>query len=67
LEGNVESWIWDKYNDSLKYYQELFPSLELWVTETGQAIEDAGESDQAKYMHDALHYFKENPMFRKRK
>jgi hypothetical protein len=55
--GQVEVWVWEKYDDSLEYYQELFPSLEVWVTETGQSIDDFGESGQAKYIHDALQYF----------
>ncbi len=54
----VESWIWEKYSDSLAYYRELYPSLEIWVTETGHPVEFEGEEGQARYMCDALKYFK---------
>lgn len=54
----VESWIWEKYSDSLAYYRELYPSLEIWVTETGHPVEFEGEEGQARYMCDALQYFK---------
>jgi hypothetical protein len=55
----VETWVWDKYTESLAYYHELFTnkSLEIWVTETGQSIEASGEDGQAQYMRDALQYF----------
>lgn len=53
----VESWIWEKYDESLAYYNEVFPSLELWITETGHPIEGDGENGQAQYMRDALQYF----------
>jgi hypothetical protein len=55
--GKVESWIWEKYTDSLAYYQELYPSLEIWVTETGHYVDSDGEEGQARYLHDALQYF----------
>ena len=54
----VESWIWEKYSDSLEYYRELYPSLEIWVTETGHPVEFEREEGQARYMCDALQYFK---------
>jgi hypothetical protein len=54
----VESWIWEKYTDSLAYYQERYPSLEIWVTETGHPVEFEGEEGQARYMCDAIQYFK---------
>jgi hypothetical protein len=54
----VESWIWEKYSDSLAYYRELCPSLEIWVTETGHPVEFEGEEGQARYMCGALQYFK---------
>jgi hypothetical protein len=57
---HVESWLWEKYDESLTYYRELFTSnksLEIWVTETGHPIEFDGENGQAQYMHDALQYF----------
>jgi hypothetical protein len=49
--------IWENYSDSLAYYQELYPSLEIWVTETGYPLEYGGEEGQAQYMRDALDYF----------
>jgi len=57
--GKVESWIWEKYNQSLAYYRDLF-TLEFWVTETGHYIDFEGEEGQAQYMRDALDYFKGN-------
>jgi hypothetical protein len=57
---HVESWLWEKYDESLTYYRELFTSnksLEIWVTETGHPIEFDGEDGQAQYMRDALQYF----------
>lgn len=53
----VEPLIWEKYSDSLAFYRELYPSLEIWVTETGHPIDFGGESAQAQYMHDSLDYF----------
>jgi hypothetical protein len=58
--GQVQPRVWDSYTESLTYYRQLFPSnksLEIWVTETGQSIEDSGEDGQAQYMVDALQYF----------
>jgi hypothetical protein len=49
--------IWEKYSDSLAFYRELYPSLEIWVTETGHPIDFGGESAQAQYMNDSLDYF----------
>jgi hypothetical protein len=57
---HVESWLWEKYDESLTYYRELFTSnksLEIWVTETGHPMEFDGENGQAQCMHDALQYF----------
>lgn len=54
----IKSSIWENYSDSLAYYQELYPSLEIWVTETGYPLEYEGEAGQAQYMRDALDYFK---------
>jgi hypothetical protein len=57
---HVESWLWEKYDESLAYYRGLYASskpLEIWVTETGHPIEFGGEDGQAQYMHDALQYF----------
>jgi hypothetical protein len=53
----VEPLIWEKYSDSLAFYRKLYPSLEIWVTETGHPIDFGGESAQAQYMHDSLDYF----------
>lgn len=53
----VEPWIWQKYDDSLSYYGGLFPTLEIWVTETGQPVQFEGEEGQAQYMADALQFF----------
>jgi len=55
---NIKPSIWENYSDSLAYYRELYPSLEIWVTETGYPLEYEGEEGQARYMHDALAYFK---------
>ena len=49
--------IWEKYRDLLAFYQELYPSLEIWLTETGYPLEYEGEKGQAQYMNDALDYF----------
>jgi len=54
--GIVESWIWEKYHQSLAYYSDLF-ALELWVTETGHYVDFEGEDGQAQYMCDALDFF----------
>jgi hypothetical protein len=54
---HVESLIWEKYSDSLAFYRELYPTFEIWVTETGHPIDYEGESGQAQYMHDSLDYF----------
>jgi hypothetical protein len=53
----IESTIWQRYDEVLAYYRELF-TLEFWVTETGYPVEFEGESAQANYMRDALDYFK---------
>ena len=53
----IEQWLWEKYNEALAYYSELF-TLELWVTETGHYVDFEGEEEQAQYMRDALNYFK---------
>jgi hypothetical protein len=55
--GKIKSSIWENYSGSLAYYQELYPSLEIWVTETGYPLEYEGEEGQAQYMRDALNYF----------
>jgi hypothetical protein len=52
----IEPWIWEKYDQSLAYYRELF-TLEFWVTETGHYIDFEGENGQARYISDALSYF----------
>jgi hypothetical protein len=53
----VESWLWEKYDESLAYYRGLYAPLEIWITETGHPIESDGEDWQARYMRDALQYF----------
>jgi len=53
----IEPLIWEKYSDSMVFYRELYPSLEIWLTETGHPIDFGGESAQAQYMHDSLDYF----------
>jgi hypothetical protein len=53
----VESWIWEEYTDSLAYYRELYPSLEVWVTETGHYVDVEGEQGQARYLTDAIQFF----------
>ena len=53
----IEPMIWEKYSDSMAFYRELYPSLEMWLTETGYPIDFGGESAQAQYMHDSLDYF----------
>lgn len=57
--NDTKSWNCHTYDDALAYYRGLFPSLEVWVTETGHYIEDVeGEEGQARYMRDALQYFR---------
>ncbi len=60
--GIVQPGIWKNYTDSLEYYKELYPSLEIWATETGHYIENVTdieeEEEQARYMRDALQYFR---------
>ena len=55
----VKPLVWEKYNESLAYYNALFTDrpLEVWVTETGQSIEADGEDGQAQYMADAVQFF----------
>jgi hypothetical protein len=52
----IESTVWQKYDEALAYYRELF-TLEFWVTETGHYVDFEGEEAQAQYMRDALNYF----------
>ncbi len=56
--GTVTPSIWESYSASLAYYQELYPFLEIWLTETGYPLEYEGEDGQAQYMRSALGYFK---------
>jgi hypothetical protein len=51
-------WSCRAYDDALEYYQQLFPSLEVWLTETGHYVDSEGELGQAQYMRDAVEYFK---------
>lgn len=39
----IKSSIWENYSGSLAYYQELYPSLEIWLTETGYPLEYEGK------------------------
>jgi hypothetical protein len=57
--GNVTSSVWDNYKSSLEFYRGLFPGMEIWVTETGQPIEDADETGQSQYLNTALSFFKD--------
>jgi len=57
--GPVKELIWGKFDESLAFYRGLFnDSLEMWVTEVGQKLEDGGESGQAQYASDALEHFR---------
>jgi hypothetical protein len=58
--GNTASSVWvSQYSSSLQYYNQLFDSLEVWVTETGQNITDCGGNEQlqAQYLSDSLNFF----------
>ena len=55
--AKIEPSIWQKYNDSLVYYQGLYPSLEIWLTETGHPANFDGNESQAQYMRDSLQFF----------
>jgi hypothetical protein len=58
---NVEPIVWEKYTESLNYYRDLFGSVDVWVTETGQSLEAGGEKGQAQYLSEAYNFFsKEN-------
>ena len=46
------------YSDSLSRYQELFSNHELWVTETGQKLNNGSEVIQAGYLNQAFDFFK---------
>jgi hypothetical protein len=46
------------YSDALIRYQKLFPSHELWVTETGQKLNNSNEVIQAGYLNQAFNFFK---------
>ena len=51
--------VWDNYERSLQFYRSLLNSgLEVWVTETGQAVNDGGETGQAQYLKKALDFFR---------
>ena len=62
--GRVESWVWEKYSDALAFYRGFFPSLEVWVTETGHYVDVDGEQGQAHYLSDAVRYFSEENVTR---
>jgi hypothetical protein len=55
--NDTSLWNCHAYDDALAYYQELFPSLEVWVTETGHYVDSEGEEGQARYMRNAIEYF----------
>ncbi len=55
--AKIEPTVWQRYDEALDYYRDLF-TLEFWVTETGHYVDVEGEEGQARYMHDALAYFK---------
>ncbi len=58
--GTPTASVWNGYTDTIGYYRELIPknkSMEFWVTETGQSINDSGEDGQGQYLSDALGYF----------
>jgi hypothetical protein len=55
--GTSEPIVWEKYAESLNYYQTLFGAAEIWVTETGQSLEASTEKGQAKYLSDAYRFF----------
>ena len=44
------------YDTALAYYQELFPSLEVWVTETGHYFNSEGAEGQTRYMRNADYF-----------
>lgn len=55
---NKTAAVWNSsYNDFIQEYKALFPSLEVWVTETGQNISDSGIKGQAKYLNQSLDFF----------
>jgi hypothetical protein len=54
----VESLVWEKYDESLSYYCELYASFDVWVTETGFPAMPAGVSRQAQYLREVLPFFR---------
>ena len=58
--NKTEPRVWDSYTESLEYYSGLFTnkSLEIWVTETGQSIEDGDVGGQSEYLGDVLGFFR---------
>ena len=56
--SNETNDVWNRYNDSLSIYQALFPNKAVWVTETGQKIQDGCTAQmQADYLVQALEFF----------
>jgi hypothetical protein len=51
--------IFEKYSQSLEKYTSLFPTKEVWITETGKTIEDSGEGGQAQYISDLLPFLQD--------
>ena len=52
--------LWQQYSESLAFYRSVFCSnrpLEVWVTETGQNIEDSNIGLQAQYLSDSYGFF----------
>jgi hypothetical protein len=58
--NDMSLWSFRAFDNALAYYRELFPSLEVWVTETGHYIDSEREEGQARYMQGAIEYFKES-------
>lgn len=46
------------YNDSLSFYRGLFPNRAIWITETGQKLNNSSEAIQAGYLNQAFDFFK---------
>jgi hypothetical protein len=55
--GDTSLWSCQAYDDGLAYYRGLFPSLKVWVTETGHYVDFEGEEGQARYMRNAIDCF----------
>jgi hypothetical protein len=49
--------VWDSYTQSLTYYRNLFPNLDIWVTETGQQFDQSNQNEEANYLTNAFQVF----------